>query len=93
MTEINKNPLVSICVPAYNHDNYVGLCIQSIIDQVPTAVAEVAPRVITPTVVKKEILEMDLPDFVLVCSAITLFFTNGQQKREEVAQNITDSLN
>lgn len=33
MTEINKNPLVSICVPAYNHDNYVGLCIQSIIDQ------------------------------------------------------------
>ena len=69
------------------------ISIQSIIDQVPTAVAEVAPRVITPTVVKKEILEMDLPDFVLVCSAITLFFTNGQQKREEVAQNITDSLN
>ena len=69
------------------------ISIQSIIDQVPTAVAEVAPRVITPAITKKEVLDMDLTDFVLICSGITLFFTNGQQKREEVAQSITDSLN
>ncbi len=68
------------------------ISIQNIIDQVPTAVAEVAPRVMSPVITKKEILDMDLPDFVLVCSAITLFFTNGQQKRAEVAQNITDSI-
>ena len=68
------------------------ISIQNIIDQVPTAVAEVAPRVMSPVITKKEILDMELPDFVLVCSAITLFFTNGQQKRAEVAQNITDSI-
>ena len=68
------------------------ISIQSIIDQVPTAVAEVAPRVISPSVTKKEILEMDLTDFVLVCSAITLFFTNGLEARQEVAQNITESI-
>lgn len=29
----NKNPLVSVVVPSYNHENYVQECINSIIDQ------------------------------------------------------------
>jgi alpha-1,3-rhamnosyltransferase len=34
MSEINeKNPLVSVVVPCYNHEGYVKECIQSIIDQ------------------------------------------------------------
>ncbi|WP_297423397.1 glycosyltransferase family A protein [Clostridium sp.] len=28
-----KNPLVSIIVPAYNHENYIGECIESIMNQ------------------------------------------------------------
>jgi len=28
-----NNPLVSICIPAYNHEKYVQSCIQSVIDQ------------------------------------------------------------
>lgn len=33
MKEKKLMPLVSVCVPAYNHEKYVAECIQSIIDQ------------------------------------------------------------
>ena len=33
MEEKDLMPLVSVCVPAYNHEKYVIECIQSIIDQ------------------------------------------------------------
>jgi alpha-1,3-rhamnosyltransferase len=32
-TKKNKSPLVSVVIPCYNHDRYVQLCIESVIDQ------------------------------------------------------------
>lgn len=33
MSEPKNEPLVSVCVPVYNHENYINECLQSIIDQ------------------------------------------------------------
>lgn len=33
MQSQDRNPLVSIVIPAYNHENYIGKCIESIIEQ------------------------------------------------------------
>lgn len=30
---LGDNPLVSVCIPAYNHEDYIEECVQSIIDQ------------------------------------------------------------